>query len=176
MPLVVAAIGVLGTIGGGVAGVLITQQRADRRDETAYLREREREHDRWEREDDARTFEYRREAYAECYEAVKVLAKTAYDKCYGFIELEDGELPFDWHMEAFAALQRVAIYGTHAVTEAANTAYGKAWSWGHYGKYDDPDDEKFFELQESYDDAEVELLMQIREDLAIPGGELTVIP
>jgi hypothetical protein len=172
----VAVIGVLGTIGGGVAGVLITQRRSDRREEAAFERERRRELDRWEREDEARTFEHRREAYAECYGAVKVLARTAYNKSYGFIELEDGELPFDWHMEAFATLQRVAIYGTPAVAEAANAAYGKAWSWGQYGKYDDPDDENFFRFQEAYNEAEIELLMRIRDDLAIPGGQLTVIP
>ncbi len=39
---------------------------------------------------------------------MKVLGRTAYNKWYGFIELEHGELPFDRHIEAFAILQQEA--------------------------------------------------------------------
>jgi hypothetical protein len=37
-----------------------------------------REHERWAREDEARTFEHRCQAYGGFYEAVKALARTAY--------------------------------------------------------------------------------------------------
>ena len=42
--LAVAAFGVLGTLAGGIAGVLITQRRADEREAAAWGRQRERGH------------------------------------------------------------------------------------------------------------------------------------
>ena len=74
----VAGLGVLGTLAGGVIGGVITQRRADRREDKAWARDRAREHERWTREDGARTFEHRREAYIDFYVAVKALARTAY--------------------------------------------------------------------------------------------------
>lgn len=67
------AIGFLGSIFGALAafgGVMLTQRRSDRRDESAWAREREREHARWTREDAARTFELKREAYITYFDAV----------------------------------------------------------------------------------------------------------
>ena len=108
VPLLVAAIGVAGTLIAGIAGTLIAQRWADQRDDKTWAREREREQERWRREDEARTFEHRREAFEECYQAVKALARRAYNHGYGF----DGtpELPFDWNAAAFAKLQRLGIY------------------------------------------------------------------
>ena len=63
VPLVVAAIGLLGTFSGTIAGVLITQRRSDRREGLTWERERQRERDLWAREDALRTFEQRRDAY-----------------------------------------------------------------------------------------------------------------
>jgi hypothetical protein len=65
VPIVVAAIGVLGTVAAGLGGVLIAQRSSDRRDELAFQRERERERERRDRENQLRTFEQRRDAYAE---------------------------------------------------------------------------------------------------------------
>ena len=59
VPLVVAAIGLLGTSVGTIAGVLVTQRRADRREGLARKREQQRERERWAREDALRTFEQR---------------------------------------------------------------------------------------------------------------------
>ena len=56
VPLVVAIIGLVATIVGTIAGVLITQRRSDRRETVAWERDRQRERDRWAREDAARTF------------------------------------------------------------------------------------------------------------------------
>ena len=78
------AIGVAGTLIAGIAGTLIAQRWANQRDDKTWAREREREQDRWRREDEARTFEHRREAFEECYQAVKALARRAYDHGYGF--------------------------------------------------------------------------------------------
>ena len=102
VPLVVAGIGVAGTLTAGIAGGLITQRWSDRREVNAWTREREREHERWTREDEARTFEHRRQAYTDFYEAVKALAKTAYDHGYGFTE--EPELREGWQSDAFAKL------------------------------------------------------------------------
>ena len=101
VPLVVAGIGLLGTIIGTIAGVLITQRRSDRRERESWVRERERERERWAREDALRTFEQRRDAYIDFYESLREMARTAYDHGMGLSEpprKEDGgELPFEWN-------------------------------------------------------------------------------
>jgi hypothetical protein len=78
VPLVVAGIGVAGTLTAGTAAAVMTRRWSDRREDHAWLRQREREHDQWAREDEARTFEHRRKAYIDFYVAVKALARTAY--------------------------------------------------------------------------------------------------
>lgn len=167
-----AGIGVIGTLVAGISGVLITQRRSDRREDKAWAREKE----RWLREDETRTFDHRREAYVKCYEAIQILSKTAHDKGYGLIELEDGQMPDDWHSSAFKALQRLAVYGTPEVTELANKAYNAAWRWGYYGDYNAADSADSVRYEQDYSDAEVELLFAIRDDLSIPGGYLTTVP
>jgi len=174
VPLVVAGIGVLGTLAGGIAGGLITQRWANKREDKAWARERERERERWAREDEARTFEHRREIFEDFYEAVKALARRAYDHGYGF----DGtpELPDDWHADAAAKLTRLGLCADRRVAAAASAAYGAAWSWGQNTKYDDPDDPEFYERQQRFDDAEFELLVLMRQALSIPEGDLTLPP
>lgn len=174
VPLVVAGIGVAGTLTAGVAGGLITQRWSDRRESNAWAREREREREHWSREDEARTFEHRRQAYVDFYEAVKALARTAYDHGYGFTE--EAELPEGWQADAFAKLARLEFYADRRVATAASAAYAAAWSWGQYGKYDDPDDPDFYERQQKYDDAELEMLLLMRQSLSIPETDLTLPP
>jgi hypothetical protein len=174
VPLVVAGIGVAGTLTAGIAGGLVTQRWSDRREVSAWAREREREHERWAREDEARTFEHRRQAYADFHEAVKALAKTAYDHGYGFTE--EPALPDGWQSDAFAKLARLQFYADRPVAAAASAAYSAAWSWGHYGKYDDPDDPDFYERQQKYDDAELEMLVLMRQSLSISDVDLTLPP
>jgi hypothetical protein len=93
VPLVVAGIGLLGTIVGTISGVLITQRRSDRREATAWERERVRERELWAREDTVRNFEARRDAYVSFYEALRKMARTAYDHGMGLSEVaaEDQE-------------------------------------------------------------------------------------
>jgi hypothetical protein len=154
VPIAVAGVGVLGTIVAGITGIVMTQRRADRRDDRIWARERERERERWAREDEARTFEHRRESYADFYEALKDMARTAYDHGYGF---RDGsELAWDWQSPTFRKLQRLSLYSTPTVAEAAARAYDAAFQWGQGINHDDPDDPRFYELQEVYDAAEVE--------------------
>ena len=169
VPLASAGIAVLGTLGGGIGGVLVTQRWADRREEKAWARERVREQGRWSREDEARTFEHRREVFEDFYQAVKALARRAYDHGYGF----DGtpELPFDWNADAGAKLNRLGLYADRRLAAAAAAAYDAAFWWGHHAKYDDPDDGEFYERQQRFDDAEYELLVLLRQALLIPEGD-----
>jgi len=51
-----------------------------------------------------------------------------------------------------------------------------AWSWGQFGKYDDPEDPDFHERQQKYDDAELAMLTLMRESLSIPGVDPTLPP
>jgi hypothetical protein len=145
------------------------RRRADRREDKAWAREREREHALRTREDEARTFKHRREAYIDFYVAVKALARTAYDHGYGLIDEE--ELPEGWQSDAFAKLHRLEFYADRELASAASKAYGAAWSWGVYGKYDDPDDPDFYERQDKYDDAVLVMLGLMRNRLSIPEGD-----
>jgi hypothetical protein len=172
VPLVVAGIGVAGTLTAGIAGGLVAQRWASQREEKAWARERAREQLRWAREDEARTFELRREVFEEFYQAVKALARRAYDHGYGFDTTP--ELPFDWHADAAAKLTRLDLYADRRVAAAASAAYGAAWTWGQHTKYDDPDDPEFYERQDKFDQAEYELLLLIRQALSIPEGDISL--
>jgi hypothetical protein len=163
VPLVVAGIGVLGTILGTLGGVLIAQRRSDRREDLAWTRQQEREREQWEREDQARTFEHRREAYADFIESLRQMAVRVYDHGMGLSpDQEFGE----WQLPTFRRLQHLRLYATPSVPDAANEAYTAAWWWGH-GKYNDADDQ-YHEAQELYDSAEDVLMMLVRADLSIP--------
>ena len=89
-----------------------------------WSRGREREHERWEREDHARTVEHRREAYVELYESLKAMAKSAYDHAYGFTD--EAELPTDWQWDTFRKLQRLDVYADRSVSHAPWAAYSAA--------------------------------------------------
>src|SRR3954454_22785344 len=77
VPLVIAGIGVISTLAGSLGGVLITQRRSDRRDDKIWQRERQREQGRWAREDRARTFEHRRDAYVDFYAHLTAIRPVA---------------------------------------------------------------------------------------------------
>jgi hypothetical protein len=146
--LAVAAIGVVGTVVGTIGGVLMTQRRSDRREDRNWNREREREQERWAREDAARTFEHRRDAYSAFYEAVREMARQAYDHGMGLGD--HNELPFDWQLPIYRRLQHLRLYATPAVADAATAAYNAAWRWGDHsthGIYD----EDFYNRQEEFD-------------------------
>lgn len=70
--MVVAGIGVAGTLTAGIADGLVAQRWARQREEKAWARERAPERERWAREDEARTFELRREVFEEFDQAVKL--------------------------------------------------------------------------------------------------------
>src|SRR6266480_6068685 len=133
LPLAAAGVAVVGTLAGG----FITQRWANQRDDKIWARERAREQERWRRDDQARTFEHRQEVFEDCYQAVKALAKRAYDHGYGFDDTP--ELPFDWNADAWAKLNRLRLYADRPLYGAAIAAYNAPFWWGHHTKYDDPD-------------------------------------
>lgn len=171
VPLLVAGLGVLGTVVGTILGVLITQRRADRREQEAREHEVERERRQWAREDAARTFDHRREAYVEFYEALRGMALKAYLHGLGSHDpsLDDEMLPADWQAPTLHRLQHLRIYASPEVSVAATAAYDAAWRWGHETRHGQ-DDAAFRDREADYDDAEVALLDGIRRDLGVSGA------
>lgn len=117
--------GLAGTTTAGIAGVLITQRRSDRREEKNWQRERERERERWTREDAERTFEQRRDAYADFYESLREMTKAVYDHGMG-----RAELPSEWNFPTFRKLQHLALYTSSSVWEGAEQAYNTLLALG----------------------------------------------
>jgi hypothetical protein len=83
-----------------------------------------------------RSFEHRREVFEDFCQAVKALARRAYDHGYGFDDTP--ELPFDWNADAAAKLNRLKLYVDRRSYIAAEHAYDAAFWWGHHTKYNDP--------------------------------------
>jgi hypothetical protein len=122
------------------------------------------------REDAARTFDHRREAYSDFFESLKAMALRAYNHGLGIGNEppdEDGDLPEGWQFPTFQKLQRVEMYGTPDVYVSANEAYSAVWWWGHTTKFGVAGDD-FYAAQEAADAKEAEVLLAIRRDLAIP--------
>jgi hypothetical protein len=76
-------------------------------------------------------------------------------------------------------LNRLLVYGSAALAEAAGAAYSACWSWGtRVGEGLNVNgtlvDSQHWEGQ--YNNLEAALLHAIRDDLQIPGGRLTIIP
>ena len=126
VPLIVAVIGLIATIVGTVASVIITQRRSDRREMVAWEREREREHEPWAREDAARTFELRRNAYMEFYEAAK--AQRA-EFLAVFAEVDGVEPTLQTHLAVSRAFEKVKVYGSTTVAAVADRTYEALVPW-----------------------------------------------
>jgi hypothetical protein len=171
LPLLVAALGIVGTVGGTVGGVVLTQRQASRREELSWLRERKREQERWAREDAERTFSDRREAYVEFYEALEDMALLIYRFGTGQSQespINDGRLPDDFQLQAFRKLQRLRLYAITSTAEAGEKAYDAAWEWGDSTRFDD-DNSQFYEYKTEFDAARQQLQGAIRNDLGVPS-------
>lgn len=171
LPLLVAALGIIGTVAGTVAGVVLTQRQASRRDELVWSRERTRERERWAREDAERTFNHRRDVYEEFYETLRDMTLLIYNFGIGLSEeseSNDGHLPFDFQLQAFRKLQRLRLYALPATAQAAEHAYNSAWRWGDRTRFNQ-DSEQFYEDQNDFDNAEERLRDAIRGDLSVPS-------
>jgi hypothetical protein len=161
VPLAIAGLGVLGTLGAA----LLTQRRSDRRERGAWTREREREREHWAREDAVRTFDQRRDSTVDFYESVREMAFLAYNHGMGLNESAE-VLAEGWQLPTYRRLQHLRVFGSPEVVEAANEAYSAAWSWGHGATFG-VDDDEFYDGQDRYDQSEAILLDAIRLDLGV---------
>jgi hypothetical protein len=127
VPIVVAALGIAGTI----IGVALTQRQANTRDALAWQRQKE----QCQRDDMARTFDHRRDAYVNFYEALRDMAFMIYNHGMGLADEPDasyeGSLPDGFQLPAYRSLQHLEVYATPDVALFAAEAYSKAWWWGH---------------------------------------------
>jgi hypothetical protein len=145
VPLVVAVF--------GLAGVLVTQSLATRREDARWERERARERDRWAREDTARSYDHRRDAYMAFF-------KT-YNERWNALEtawISSGvvnEPPEDFLAALYDLASEVEIFGTREAASCAREAY-KALSAHAFANKRMPD-EPLHLFQE-----------QVRLDLGIP--------
>jgi hypothetical protein len=170
LPLLVAALGIVGTIGGTVTGAVLAQRHAARRDDIAWTRERERERERWAREDAARTFNERRDAYANFYESLRDMTFFISQFGRGWAGNPDShgiKLPFNFQRPTHRRLQHVYLYAAPATAHAASDAYSAACRWGNRVRFGQPD-EQFHAAERDFDAAEVALREAIRADLGIP--------
>jgi hypothetical protein len=169
LPVIVAAFGIAGTLGG----VWLTQRRADRREDMTWTREIERRKRLWAREDAAQTFEHRRTAYVDFYQANLQAAQRVSAYIGARLRGDDeADLPPAWASEAEEQLQALEIYAAPRVTELAHeaqTAYRKM-AHGAREWQGDRSDDSIKQLQERADEWEVsthELLDAIRRDLGV---------
>ena len=159
VPLAVAVAGLIGTVGG----VWLNQRRADQREQANWNRERAWERERWDREDAARTFDHRRDAYSVFYASVCEMGLRAYNQGTG---LRDEEELYEWQ-PTFQKLQHLRLYATASIAKAATATYAAASQWARHTTFGQ-DDDQFQELRAKYDAADAELLALIRADLSIP--------
>lgn len=160
---------------GALLGVWLTQRRADRRDDARFARELANEQSRRQREDDALTFEHRRAAYVEFYEALRKMQLVAYEHGMGLTVWDTHGLPEGWQTNAFERLQHLGLYASERVSFLANLAYRETWTSGHQTRLGE-DDGTFYDTQEVVDEATHLALQAIREDLKIPGKPGSGIP
>jgi hypothetical protein len=170
IPLVVAALGVVGTVTAGIAGVLITQRRADRREEEISERERRREREHWAREDTARTFEQRQRAYVNYYKSIRRMARIADDLSD---EMSSRSLPEDWGRQALEDANELTIFGSSAAALMSSDVYFAILRWGEVGALGKGDLKK---LRERYYELESTFLRLIREELSVPGADSDRFP
>lgn len=173
--LVVAILGLIGTAGGAITGVVITQRWSDRRDKASWERERERERERWAREEAARTFDLRREAYVEFHAAVSS-QRLDFDTVHTLRghELKSGETrgpSFDVELEVHSAQEKVQVYGSSVVVAVAEKIRTRLMRTLNMLDDAEVTAENLVELKLE----EAELLRVIRADLGIPFGAIEVL-
>jgi hypothetical protein len=180
-------------IGGTLLGSWLTQRGATKREMANWERELQREKARWSREDEARAFDHRREAYVDFFEELGRIQKLVSTLGAGEASGEDYfELNEDWRYAAWKKLQTVTLYATPTAGPLALEAYKATAEWGDKANYgdgrrplDDADDtenrqvsdsqqaslereRQFVKRQELAEEAKNSFLMAIRADLGMP--------
>jgi hypothetical protein len=153
VPLVIAGLGVLGTVLGSV----ITQRRADHRETLQWDRTRTREREQWAREDVLRTFEQRSSCYMEFEEQIRSTALAVYEAQSGVNSMLDE----DWQNSAFQSLLRLQVFAPPDTTAASLSVYDALLRWGEASR------ENSYHMEAFYDRAHDQYLAAIRRDLGI---------
>jgi hypothetical protein len=174
--LLVVILGLTGTAGGAITGVVINQRQSDAREKAAWQREREREHERWAREDAARTFDMRRDTYVAFYGAADRYFEALFDRYRG-LPFEDPDSLDERRRQAWAtlvgALETLSVYGSANVLPLAVAAYNElnilTNKLGEGKAVESEDLHQFWSAGRSKIQ---ELLNGIRLDLGIPAGEI----
>lgn len=170
--LAVALIGVAGTIVGTISGVLITELLSHRREKAAWNREMERQRAHWAREDTARTFEYRRKAYVDFYQAA---VDNGFQTYRYIMDVHiDGapERELAGRGEVQEALELVHIYGSPRVKALAEGVQHELLQFRSEAVQPDLDvGPHINELLDNWDAAAARLLDAIREELGIPSAD-----
>jgi hypothetical protein len=174
--LLVAILGLIGTAGGAITGVVITQQRSEDREKAAWHRERERERERWVREDAARTFDLRRDQYVAFYGAADRYFEALFDR-YRALPIEDSKSLDERRRQAWTAmvgaLETLSVYGSDAVLPLAVNVFSELSILTN--KLGEDKDVEAEDLQQFWSEGRSkiqELLSGIRTDLGIPDGQI----
>jgi hypothetical protein len=126
VPLVVAAFGLVST----VVGIVVTQVMANRRERANWTRELERERQRWQCEDEALTFEHRRIAHVEFFEALRKMQVRVEELAMGpRLGETHAQLDDDWQINAWEKLQHLELYATPRVGFLAREAFSLRYVW-----------------------------------------------
>jgi hypothetical protein len=170
LPLIIAAFGIAGTLGG----VWLTQRSGDRRENVNWTRQLERERALWAREDELRTFEHRRTAYVDFYQANVDAQRSAAAYFSARARGDDTvERPPLWAALAEQRREVLEIYATPRVTTPARKAQEAyrmlALESLRQWEPDDDHDDQFKKRMDEWDAAARELLKAIREDLGVPN-------
>lgn len=165
LSIILAVVAVLGSVGGTVVGVVITQRRSDRRDKLQWERTREIETARWAREDAMRTFERRQACYMEFEEFLRSAALAVYRA--GFSPAS--QLDDDWKTSTYQSLLRMQVFATPEASKAGDHAYKALCRWGNHDSSDELN--LFHEDEHAYDEAHAQYLSIIRRDLRVDSEE-----
>lgn len=138
---------------GGLGSALVTQLLANRREDARWRREREREQALWAREDAARSYDHRRNAYLDFIKEVlrqrKAIAAAQEDR-----DGSDFDPPGDYLARAYERLVQIQIFGSQEAAKLAELVIQLLYEGTT------PNDAQDM-LEVLYD--------EIRRDLSIPG-------
>jgi hypothetical protein len=157
LPLVIALLGIIGTL----VSAQLTQRRADRREAARAELETARETKRHAREDAARLFDHRRDAY------VGFLSKAGADMnaWINYQAWGEGppEPPEDTLLDLWARLTEVRIYGSAEAARVGEALY--------YWISADMFGGKEADHEGGYDRLEAKFVQQIRRDLGVDQSQ-----
>lgn len=101
-------------------------EKADRRENLRWQREREHQRELWAREDSRRTFDQKREVYVDFHQQLRVASLAIFDLLYK----QGPPLGDGWQLPLYESLLRVRIFGSREVSIAASHAYQTSFDWG----------------------------------------------